>query len=367
MPPSAPDAAVIGADAETAPPPKPDGVTRMMAQYLEIKRAHPDVLLFYRMGDFYELFFDDAIAAAAALDITLTKRGKHDGADIPMCGVPVHAAEGYLARLTRKGFKVAIGEQVEAPAEARKRGSKSLVKRAVVRVVTAGTLTEDTLLDPRRHNYLAAIGRAGTAFALAWLDVSTGEFGVQPVAAEGIAAELARLQPGELLVADSLLEQPAFCDVFAEWRRVLTPLPAARFDSASGERSLKALFKVAALDAFGAYGRAELGACGALIDYVALTQKGQMPRLAPPRLAPAGAAMSIDAATRRNLELTATLAGERAGSLLSVIDRTVSGAGARLLAARLAAPLTDAGEINRRLDAVAYFVADARLRDELRG
>ena len=367
MPPSAPDAAVTGADAETAPPPKPEGATRMMAQYLEIKRAHPDVLLFYRMGDFYELFFDDAVAAAAALDITLTKRGKHDGADIPMCGVPVHAAEGYLARLTRKGFKVAIGEQVEAPAEARKRGSKSLVKRAVVRVVTAGTLTEDTLLDPRRHNYLAAIGRAGTAFALAWIDVSTGEFGVQPVASVGLAAELARLQPGELLVADSLLEQPAFYDVFAEWKRVLTPLPAARFDSASGERRLKALFKVAALDAFGAYGRAELGACGALIDYVALTQKGQMPRLAPPRLAPAGAAMSIDAATRRNLELTATLSGERAGSLLSVIDRTISGAGARLLAARFAAPLTEVAEINRRLDAVAYFVADARLRDELRG
>ncbi len=352
--------------ARAAAPKSAERVTRMMVQYLEIKRAHPECLLFYRMGDFYELFFDDAVAAARALDITLTRRGKHDGADVPMCGVPVHASETYLARLTRKGFKVAICEQVEDPAEARKRGGKALVKREVVRLVTPGTLTEDALLDPRRHNYLAAVGRAASGLALAWLDISTGEFGVQPIAPEGLGAELERLKPGELLVPDNLLEQPAFFELFAEWKAALTPRPAACFDSAAGARRLKALYKVAALEAFGEFGRAELGACGALVDYIELTQKGRLPRLAPPRRAPEDAAMRIDAATRRNLELTAALSGERAGSLLSVIDRTVSGAGARLLAARLAAPLTDPEAINRRLDAVQFFYDDARLRGEVR-
>jgi DNA mismatch repair protein MutS len=352
--------------ARAAAPRSAERVTRMMVQYLEIKRAHPECLLFYRMGDFYELFFDDAVAAARALDITLTRRGKHDGADVPMCGVPVHASETYLARLTRKGFKVAICEQVEDPAEARKRGGKALVKREVVRLVTPGTLTEDALLDPRRHNYLAAVGRAASGLALAWLDISTGEFGVQPIAPEGLGAELERLKPLELLVPDNLLEQPAFFELFAEWKAALTPRPAACFDSAAGARRLKALYKVAALEAFGEFGRAELGACGALVDYIDLTQKGRLPRLAPPRRAPEDAAMRIDAATRRNLELTAALSGERAGSLLSVIDRTVSGAGARLLAARLAAPLTDPEAINRRLDAVQFFHDDARLRGEVR-
>ncbi|MEE8273304.1 MAG: DNA mismatch repair protein MutS, partial [Alphaproteobacteria bacterium] len=341
--------------------------TPMMVQYLEIKQAHPDCLLFYRMGDFYELFFDDAVAAAKALDITLTRRGKHDGADIPMCGVPVHASEAYLERLIRKGFRVAICEQTEAPAEARKRGPKALVRRHVVRVVTAGTLTEDTLLDARSHNYLAAIGRAGGELALAWLDISTGAFGVEPTAADALGAGLARLRPGEIIVPEGLIEEPALYELFGEWKAALTLQPAARFDSGAGERRLKALYKVAALDAFGAFTRAELGACGALVDYVALTQKGRMPRLAPPRRTSTGAAMAIDAATRRNLELTASLSGARAASLLDVIDRTVSGAGARLLAARLAAPLTDPQEINRRLDAVAFFVDDARLRDEVRG
>ncbi|MEE8532337.1 MAG: DNA mismatch repair protein MutS [Alphaproteobacteria bacterium] len=341
--------------------------TPMMVQYLEIKQAHPDCLLFYRMGDFYELFFDDAVAAAKALDITLTRRGKHDGADIPMCGVPVHASEAYLERLIRKGFRVAICEQTEAPAAARKRGPKALVRRQVVRVVTAGTLTEDTLLDARSHNYLAAIGRAGGELALAWLDISTGAFGVEPTAADALGAGLARLQPGEIIVPEGLIEEPALYELFGEWKAALTLQPAARFDSGAGERRLKALYKVAALDAFGAFTRAELGACGALVDYVALTQKGRMPRLAPPRRTSTGAAMAIDAATRRNLELTASLSGARAASLLDVIDRTVSGAGARLLAARLAAPLTDPQEINRRLDAVAFFVDDARLRDEVRG
>jgi len=350
----------------TAPVPGGDRVTPMMVQYLAIKADHPDCLLFYRMGDFYELFFDDAVTAAKALDITLTKRGKHDGEDIPMCGVPVHASDGYLQRLIRTGLKVAICEQVEDPAEARKRGGKSLVKRAAVRIVTPGTITEDSLLDARRHNYLAAVSRSGDALALAWLDMSTGEFSVQPVALEALAAELGRLEPGELLVPDGLLERPALFEVFAEWKAALTPLPGARFDSAAGERRLKAVYGVAALDAYGQFGRAELGACGALVDYVELTQKGRLPRLSPPRVLAQGSMMAIDSATRRNLELHITMSGERGGSLLSAMDRTVTGAGARLLSARLAAPLTDAAAIDRRLDGVAFFVAETRLRGLLR-
>jgi len=340
--------------------------TPMIAQYRALKAEHPECLLFFRLGDFYELFFDDAMAAAPALDIALTRRGRHGGDDIPMCGVPVHSAESYLERLIKKGFKVAICEQTEDPAEARRRGAKTLVERKVVRVVTPGTLTEDTLLDARRNNFLAALGRSQKALGLAWLDVSTGEFACAPVVDGALPAELARLEPGELLVAESMFEQasddPGLCD----WRDRLTPLPASEFDSQSGERRLKRSFEVAALDGFGAFSRAELAACGALLGYVELTQKGQLPRLAPPRRVEPGTHMVIDGATRRNLELLASLAGERRGGLLAAVDRTVTGAGGRLLAARLAAPLASARPIRRRLDAVSALVEDAPLRADLR-
>ena len=338
----------------------------MMVQYLALKREHPDCLLFYRMGDFYELFFEDAVAAAAALDITLTKRGQHRGEDIPMCGVPVHAADAYLSRLIRKGFKVAIGEQVEDPAEAKKRGAKSVVKRDVVRVVTPGTLTEDELLDARAHNYLAALAEAGGALGLAWLDVSTGDFTAQPVAEPGVAAALARLQPGELLLAERLLERPALFEAFADHRDILSPLPGARFDSENARRRLEELFGVKALDAFGDFGRAELAAAGALVDYVELTQRGRLPHLTAPRRLADGAVLEIDAATRRNLELTQALTGGRKGTLLEALDRTVTGAGARLLAAQLAAPLTDPARINARLDMVRFLIDEEALRESLR-
>jgi DNA mismatch repair protein MutS len=338
----------------------------MIAQFMEIKRAYPDCLLFFRMGDFYELFFEDAVRAAAALDITLTKRGRHAGADIPMCGVPVHAADAYLERLIRKGFRVAVCEQVEDPALARKRGPKAVVRREVVRVVTPGTLTEDTLLDASRHNYLAAIADAQGRLALAWLDMSTGDFQVQPLAAAALSSALARLAPGEVLVPDRLLDQSAIADGLAEWREVLVPQPGSRFDSEGGRRRLEAIYGVKALDAFGEFGRAEVAAAGALIDYVELTQKGRLPRLGRPRRLGAGAVMEIDAATRRNLELSETLAGRRQGSLLSVIDRTVSGAGARLLATHLGAPLTDPDAIGRRLDMVQFFTDSEPMRANAR-
>jgi len=349
-----------------AAPEIPADASPMMAQYLAIKRAHPDCLLFYRMGDFYELFFDDAVKASAALDITLTRRGKHLGEDIQMCGVPVRAYEAYLSRLVRAGFKVAIAEQIEDPAEAKKRGGKSVVARDVVRLITAGTLTEDNLLDARAHNYLAAVAEAQGGLGLAWVDVSTGDFQLQPVAAKGLAAALARLNPGELLLPERLLATESLFEVWGDWKAVLTPLPSARFDSENARRRLEALYGVGALDGFGAFSRPELAAGGALVDYVELTQKGKLPRLSSPRRLAEGAVMEIDAATRRNLELTETLTGERRGSLLATIDRTVTGAGARLLSARLSAPLTGVAAIERRHDMVAFFVERDGVRDRLR-
>ncbi|MEX2615280.1 MAG: DNA mismatch repair protein MutS [Alphaproteobacteria bacterium] len=348
-------------------PVRKPAATPMMAQYLAIKKQQPDCLLFYRMGDFYELFFDDAVQASAALDIALTKRGAHNGNDIPMCGVPVHAADTYLSRLIREGFKVAVCEQVEDPAEAKKRGPKSVVKREIVRLVTPGTLTEEVLLDARAHNHLAALAEAGGRMGFAWLDMSTGEFTVQQVDTAGVAAVLARVSPGELIVPERMLENPDLFDVFAQWKTILSPLPGSRFDSENGRRRLEALYDVAVLDGFGSFERMELAAAGALVDYVALTQYGSMPRLSPPRRLALGAVLEIDAATRASLELTRSLSGGRQGSLLSVIDRTVTGPGARLLAARLAAPVTDANAIAARLDMIGFFIEAATVRSDLIG
>ena len=341
-------------------------VTPMMAQYLEIKRQHPDALLFYRMGDFYELFFEDAVQAARALDITLTRRGLHLGEEIPMCGVPVHSHESYLLRLIRQGFRVAICEQTEDPAEAKKRGSKSVVRREVIRVVTPGTITEDTLLDARSNNYLAALAEAAGGLGLAWLDMSTGELTLQPVERPGLAAALARLAPGELLVPERLSQQPDLFELWAEWRDRLTVQPNARFDSENGRRRLLDLYQVGTLDAFGSFTRPEVAAAGALVDYVELTQKGRLPRLDRPRRLALGAVMEIDPASRRNLELARTLTGDRKDSLLAAVDRTVTGAGARLLSAHLAAPLTDPARIDRRLDMVAFFVGEESARADVR-
>jgi DNA mismatch repair protein MutS len=338
----------------------------MMRQYLAIKAAHPDHLVFYRMGDFYELFFDDAVKASAALDIALTRRGQHLGEDIKMCGVPVHSHEAYLSRLIRQSFKVAVCEQVEDPAEAKKRGAKSVVERAVVRVITPGTLTEDSLLDARSHNYLAALSEAQGDLALAWLDLSTADFATQPLLPGQLAAALARLAPGELLVPDRLLAREPVKAALEEWSSVLTPLPSARFDSDNARKRLLQAFNVAALESFGDFSRAEVAACGALLDYVELTQAGKRPALVPPRRERADGTMEIDPATRRNLELVKSLDGRRDGSLLATIDRTLTGPGARLLAERIAAPLTDRAEIERRLDLVQLFVERPAVRERVR-
>ena len=340
--------------------------TPMMAQYLGAKREHPDALLFYRMGDFYEMFFEDAVKASAALDIALTKRGRHAGEEIPMCGVPVHAHEAYLSKLVRQGFKVAVCEQVEDPAEAKKRGSKSVVKRAVTRIVTPGTLTEDALLEARRHNFLAAVTETGGELGLAWVDISTGSFFVQKVSERDLAAAMARLDPTEILIADRLLARPDLFEFFADYKRRLSPLPSARFDSDNARKRLQKFLGTATLDAFGSFTRAEVAAAGAVLDYVELTQQGRVPRLSAPRQVVDGALMEIDAATRRNLELIRSLNGERQGSLLAAIDRSLTGAGGRLLSDWLAAPLTEVEGISARLDLVQYLVGEDDLRNLLR-
>ncbi|WP_304619928.1 DNA mismatch repair protein MutS [Paracoccus sediminilitoris] len=338
-----------------------DQPTPMMAQYLAIREANPGALLFYRMGDFYEMFFDDAVQAAAALDIALTKRGTHAGEPIPMCGVPVHAAESYLLTLIRKGFRVAIAEQMEDPAEARKRGSKSVVARDVVRLVTPGTLTEESLLEARRHNYLAAYAQVRDEGALAWVDISTGAFQVMECPAARLAPELARLTPREVLAAGYEFEE-----LVQDAGAALTDLHPGAFDSGAGAKRLCALYGVETLDGFGTFTRAEQGAMGAIVDYLDMTQKGKLPLLRHPVREQAGGAMQIDAATRRNLELTQALSGGREGSLLAAIDRTVTAPGARLLERRISAPSRDLSLIHARQQAVAMLVDDPRLLADLR-
>src|ERR1700675_4022997 len=345
-------------------------VTPMMEQYLEIKAANPGLLLFYRMGDFYELFFEDAEIASRALGIMLTKRGKHQGLDIPMCGVPVERSEDYLHRLIALGHRVAVCEQMEDPAAARARGNKSVVRRDVVRLVTPGTLTEDTLLDARANNYLLAIARAkGSAgadrFGLAWIDISTSEFMVTECGGGELQAALARINPNEAIVADALYGDSELAPLLNELPAV-TPLTRDVFDSATAERRLCDYFAVATMDGLSAMSRLEATAAAAAVTYIDRTQVGKRPPLSPPSREASGTTMAIDPATRANLELTRTLSGERRGSLLDAIDCTVTPAGSRLLAQRLAAPLTDSAGIARRLDAIAIFVADTAVRDDIR-
>lgn len=331
--------------------------TPMMAQYHALKAQAPDCLLFYRMGDFFELFFDDAKAAAATLDIALTSRGAHGGDPVPMCGVPVHSAEGYLARLIKAGHRVAIAEQTETPAQAKARaGSKALVARAIVRFVTAGTLTEEALLDSRRENRLVVIAAAQGSFGLAMCDISTGRFELIQASASDLAAEIARLGPSELVQSDAT--DPLIEDAILR--------PAADFSSTDGERRLKALFGVATLDGFGSFSRAELAAAGGLLAYIEHVSRGAMPFLAPPRRHDSAQHMAVDAATRDSLEILASQHGGRSGSLIHAIDRTVTGAGARLLASDLGAPLTDIAAIRDRLALVQYFHDDPLLRDAVR-
>ena len=344
--------------------PTPEGGTPMMMQFLELRAEAPlDALLFYRMGDFYELFFDDAVQASAALDIALTKRGEHQGEKVPMCGVPVHNAQTYLSRLIKAGFKVAVGEQMEDPAEAKKRGSKAVVRRAITRIVTPGTLTEDDLLDARSANRIAAWAQLATGdAAIAWADASDGEFGSTAVRAADLEAELAALNPSELLCLEDAAKQ---AETLAP-NAAVTPRARAKFDASAGERRLKARFEVQSLDAFGAFSKAEIAALGCILDYLELSQAGAPARLQPPASQAPGAVMALDPAARTSLEIERTLHGARKGSLVDAIDRTLTAPGARLLAERLARPSLNLEEINARLDAASWFSEDRALRTGLR-
>ena len=340
----------------------------MMAQYLTLKAEAPDCLLFYRMGDFFELFFDDARIAAQILDIALTGRGEHDGERIPMCGVPVHAADAYLARLIRAGQRVAIAEQVETPAQAKARGGKTLVARAIVRVVTAGTLTEEVLLDGKAANWLVALAKAGDRVGYAAADISTGAMELGEVGADQIEAELARLNPKEIVTpAKAGTQGMQTSDSWAPTFAGMTVERESRsFDSARGEARLKTLHGVATLDGFGSFGRCELAAAGGLLAYLDHAGKGALPFLGPPTRRLASDHMAIDAATRDSLELTVSTGGTRAGSLLDCIDRTVTSGGARCLAMDLSAPLTDRAHIGARLDLVDHYAEDSARRAAMR-
>ncbi len=354
---------------DTAAPEKPHKLTPMMAQFMAIKEGvGPEAVLFYRMGDFYELFFDDAVRAAAALDIALTKRGKHLGEPIPMCGVPVHSAEIYLQRLIKKGFRVAVCEQTESPAEAKKRGAKSVVRREVVRLVTPGTITEDSLLDARGSNLIVALSRTPAGdHGLAWADVSDGMFRTASAPAKDVATQLAALSPRELVLPEGLYYDADFMATLSIDGTALTPQPEMKFDTRAGERRLSERFKVGGLDGLGDFSKAEISAAGALLDYLELTQAGAPVQLSAPKASKTSGFLAIDPATRASLEIDRTQKGARAGSLLSVIDRTVTGPGARELSTRLNRPLLDVADITARLDAVEFFQNQETLRRALRG
>ena len=339
-------------------------VSPMMSQYLEIKKEHEGALLFYRMGDFYEMFFDDAVAASEALGIALTKRGRTKGGDIPMCGVPVHSASGYLNQLIKKGFRVAVCEQTEDPAETRKRGSTAVVAREVVRVITPGTLTEDTLLDARHHNHLAAVSIVRDDSALAWVDISSGALSVIPCPMVKLGPQVARTAPTELLVSESNLDRLE--KMLPEIEASLTPLAPVIFDSSAAERKLNELFGVFALDGFGSFGRAEVSALGAIVAYLELTQKGKLPGLRPPVREQVADTLQIDAATRRNLEISKDFSGGRENSLITAIDQTLTAGGARLMEGRISAPSTSLTEIAARHDAIGHFVSATETRDAVR-
>ncbi len=342
-------------------------VTPMMAQFLEMKKQAGDALLFFRMGDFYELFFDDAIRAAATLDITLTKRGQHNGEDIAMCGVPWHAHEAYLARLIKAGFKVALCEQTESPAAAKKRGAKSVVRREIVRYVTPGTLTEETLLDTRRNNYLVAlyVPRAGLP-AISWADLSTGEICTRATSTDQFAADLAALAPGEILVSESLNATWHTIIEEAGGRACVTEQSHTVYNEHTAQKRMTDLYGVQSLDAFGNFSKSEISALGALVAYIELTQVGQLPVFKPPGRTGTAGSMVIDAVTRQSLELAQTQKGDYHGSLLSAIDRTVTGPGARTMGTWLASPLTDVNKIRERQNAVQYFCDCTGLRCKMR-
>lgn len=349
-----------------------NNITPLLQQYFEIRKAYPDYLLFFRLGDFYEMFFDDAVTASKALDLVLTKRGYCNGDPVPMCGVPFHAYENYLARLIKQGYKVAICEQMEDPAEAKKRGSKSVVKRDVIRLVTAGTLTEDTILDSRKNNFLLSVVKTTGMLGASWLDISTGDFYTEEIPFSGnkeeqskLGALLARLSPVEILISDNYLQSQHIFEIFADYRPQLSVLPQARFNAENAMHNLLQHFNVSSMEVYGSFSKEEITAAGILLDYVKNTQKSENIRIEKPIKVQNREIMEIDASTRRSLEIICSTSSVRNSSLLDVIDNTATSIGARMLASRLSNPILNIEEINNRLDAISFFVENANSRNRL--
>ncbi len=339
-------------------------ITPMMAQFFEIKQQYQDCLLFFRMGDFYELFFEDAEKAAPVLDINLTKRGKHLGEDVPMCGVPFHSSEPYLNKLIREGFKVAICDQVESPEEAKKR--KSIVRRDVVRIVTPGTLTEDALLDARKHNYLVSIVKQFKNIAISWVDLSTGDFHTKQVSFGELLESIDRLSPSEIVLPEKLYQDNSYFELLTPWRGKLTVQSDVRFNKKSAEKTILAHFDILTLESFGQFSDVETIAAGSLLDYVQLTQKGKAPHLKALSRQSQKDYLQIDPATRRNLELMHSLSGSKKGGLIHQIDKCITATGSRLLSTHLLNPLTNVATIEKRLDHISCFVDHAETRLEVR-
>ncbi len=341
-------------------------LTPMMQQYMAIKNEYNDYLLFYRMGDFYELFFQDAVTASEVLDIVLTKRGKHNDQDIPMCGVPAHSNEFYLEKLIKAGFKVAICEQLETPEQAKKRGYKAVVKRDVVRIITPGTLFEDTLLDARECNYLAAVGLHEGKITLAWVEISTGEFSYSSSSSSTMLADLSRLKPKEVIVADKIFHDVKLKQSLENFTKNISVRANATFELERSKKRIKDFFAVSALEGLGSFSDAEISVIGGLLEYLEHTQKSSLPRLSAPKKVNSNYFMIIDLATKRNLELDASMNGDAKSSLISVLDKTITSAGGRLLRLYMSSPLCNAEAINKRLDSVECFYKNKALRDKLR-
>ncbi len=339
--------------------------TPMMKQYLDIKSQHRDAIVFYRMGDFYEMFFEDASVSAPILGIALTKRGQHLDQDIPMCGIPFHSCDAYIAKLIEAGYKIAICEQLETPEEAKKRGYKAVVRREVVRIITPGTITEDNLLKSSAANFLVAISCLRDELALAWTDISTGEFYTSKTSFLALSNDLSRISPKEILISDKLYSQDNIVSILSDWRRIITIQANNLFDLNKAEHKIKKYYNVISSDAFGIYSPAELIVCGAILEYVELTQKTTEMRISHPKRLNHALFMSIDAATRNNLEINYSSSGEKRGSLLSIIDKTKTNCGSRLLAQHISAPLIDVEAINNRLDLVEFFIANQGLTENL--
>ncbi|MBA8769773.1 DNA mismatch repair protein MutS [Wolbachia pipientis] len=340
--------------------------TPVMEQYLNLKAQYKDHLLFYRLGDFYELFFDDAIKAAKLLNIVLTKRGNSYGQDIPMCGVPAHSSESYLHKLIDLGFKVAICDQLETADEAKKRGYKSIVKRDVVRVVTPGTIIEDSLLEDKSNNYLASIVEQNDEYAISWLELSTGKFFHTLTSLKALDSDLLRISPRELLISEKFTEDEKIRSILKNYKISITQHAQSFFEYSKSHRTLCEFYKIRELGSIGNFSKVEIMACGALLEYVRVTQRGSIPRLEFPKIYKQQNFMLIDASARRNLELFSTQFGEKKGSLISVIDHTVTASGGRLLKQMLASPLACSKAINLRLSTAQFFVNNHEPRRKIR-